>query len=370
MTPPNLAPVDEQLLCILMKAMKNISDQIPIFTKLFNQIYFQLYFYRRFPLIDSTRGICIASPECLGFGGGVMNPGAILYNHRILVLAKANEQHWQQVLHENNKHCNFMKGLPLLFTFDDHLTLEKVDAISTLENFPNTPSVQIEDFRMFDFNRQIYINHSLCYIEPEGGYHKCEHVLSGVDSDKNSIRFLGVPQLDFPVRDIEKNWVYFERDGELYLLYSFSPYVLLKAERGTTLHFKTVINQEIDYICRNSRFLLDSFVSFSTNPTLYDRNHFLLVVHQRYFSRVMGMGPTFFQWAVLIDRESLLPVKRSSHPIFRGGKARGYFPGTVFVMSTICTEEKIIFFYGEGDSYSSYMGIERSRLDQSFVDMK
>lgn len=332
------------------------------------KLSFYVYFYRHPPLFKADQGIIIAGIGTMGFKGGVMNPGGIRYNDRVLILAKAQEGHWCETLLEKNVHRNFMNGPPIMFILNDDLELQTMETVSRGEGFPQNSSIQTEDFRLFKFKDNIYVNHSVCEILPEGGYQKCKPGLSFFDGEKKMIRYIGNPNLDFPINELEKNWVYFEHASELYLVYSYSPYILLKREYGSLLKFKTVIKKEMNRYWHHAGLFSGVMISCSTNPISYDERHLLAVIHQRYNSS--RIGSIFFQWAVLIDRDSLMPVKISFRPLFRGGECRGALPGVVYVMSTLLLGEDVVFFNGEGDSCLSYLKVKKSILNKLFIDLK
>ena len=315
------------------------------------------------PIIEMKECRIFASPGFLNFQGGVFNPGAILNGGKIIVCAKSQEMHWSNAI-ESKKFELYMKGKPILMEFDHDLRLEGASEIQTFKHLPEDDDIGIEDFRMFKFKDKIYINHALCYKLGEGGYLRAKQCLSSLDLEKKEITYLGEPDVDFPVSAIEKNWSYFEHESELYLLYSLSPYVLLKATRWPELSFETVIRREID----TNQFQEEVFptvLSLSTNAIDYDADHLLVIVHKF----VIIEHRMYAHWAVLLDKESLLPVKISSRPFICGGNARGMFPGIVYTTAVVDCGDSVIVFNGESDLQCSYAKISKKRLDSCWVDL-
>lgn len=341
-----------------------LSGKIYLFLK---NIYLKAYVLMLPSLIRTGMNRVFAGSGTLGFKGGVFNPGSLSHDNGIIALAKAQERHWLESVRQENINSDFMKGEPLLFHFDRDIRLLKTEKIEGRVGFPETQNVEIEDLRMFKFNDTVFVNHSMCHVLPRGDYDKCEQVLSTLNTQENSICYLGQPKLDISIRPIEKNWAYFEHSGELYLLYSFSPYILLKAVNWPKLDFKTVVKADgISDWCMGRAFR-NTGISLSANPIPYDDKYFLTVVH-RYFW--VDGERVYFHWAVLIDRQTLLPAKISSRPVYKGGRCKGMMPGIIYTSSVILRDGHLVFFNGEGDSYCSYARIGKKALDRTFVDIK
>jgi predicted GH43/DUF377 family glycosyl hydrolase len=321
---------------------------------------FRLLFH---PIISMKECRIFASPGFLNFQGGVFNPGAILHDGKIIVCAKGQEMHWSDAI--GSKQFEFyMRGKPILMELDRDLSIRDAREVPEVRNLREKEDFGIEDFRMFQFNGKKYINHSMCYKEAEGGYSRAKQCLSALDVEKKEITYLGEPDLDFEVSAMEKNWGYFEHGSELYLLFSISPYVLLKASRWPDLSFETVIKREIDTRAFQEE-VFPTFLSISTNPIDYDSDHLLVLVH-----KFVIIGHRIYaHWAVLIDKKSLVPVKVSSRPIFCGGKARGMLPGIVYTTAVLDWGDSLIIFNGESDLQCSYSKFAKKRLDACWVDL-
>ena len=315
------------------------------------------------PIIGMKECTIFASPGLLNFQGGVFNPGAILHDGQIIVCAKAQEMHWSHAI-KSKQFEFYMRGKPILMEFDKDLRVRSACEVETVKHLPASEDIGIEDFRMFEFHGKIYINHSMCYKRLGGGYSRATQCLSSLDVKKKEITYLGEPDVDFEVSAMEKNWSYFKHESELYLLFSFSPYVLLKASQWPKLSFETVIRRELD-THQFQEAMFPTFLSLSTNPIDYDSDHLLVIVHKF----VIIEHRTYSHWAVLIDKKSLLPVKVSSRPLISGGKGRGMLPGIIYTTAAVEWGDSVIFFNGESDLHCSYAKIAKSRLDASWVDL-
>ena len=63
-----------------------------------------------------------------------------------------------------------------------------------------------------------------------------------LDLKRCCLKFRGTPKLDFMLKRREKNFGFFEHNDNLYLVYSFSPYILLEALNLEKLHAQAVQN--------------------------------------------------------------------------------------------------------------------------------
>ncbi len=304
----------------------------------------------------------IAGPGFLGFKGGVFNPGAVATtNGDTVMLAKGQTQHW--MLAQGANAHEYFTGGPVFMTLDAQRRMKTHCQVQALHGFPVEDDLEIEDFRLFHFEDRIWVNHNVIQVQRNAhqtGYSAAKVCLSHLDPTEPSLTFCGYPQLDFDVQPKEKNWMFIERQGDLYLLYSFHPYRVLKLVDREALRFSTIINQpfgpELSDIGG-----FGTFVSYSTNPIHYDDQHFLLLVHQ---VDPNGMGRLYYHWGVLIDKTSLYPVKVTTDPLFSGTGARGILRGVVYVMSVVAQQNDFIFYNGEGDTYLSYTTISKDKLDR------
>ena len=113
------------------------------------------------------------------------------------------------------------------------------------------------------------------------------------------------------------------------------------------LRFKTFINQDLSAKIQDPGGF-GTRVSFSTNPIDFDEKYWLVIIHQIKFQIT---GRCYYHWAVLIDKETKLPVKMTSKPIFSGMGARGRVPGYRYISSVLKRGDELLFFAGEGDIY-------------------
>ena len=308
----------------------------------------------------------IAKPGTLGFGG-IFNPGALMVNDQILLLAKAQIIPWYKARGEKRKY--FLQGNPVTFLLDKNTgEILEEDTITKILGFDESLDFAIEDLRMFPWKGKNMSNHSLVIRGEIAGALNQTSVLSALsvfDEKEKTFNFKGIPHVDFPVQNIEKNWVYQERNDDLFLYYSLNPLRILKLEDEKKLAFKTIINQQFTNKLNNPGGF-GTMVSFSTNPIDFEEKYWLLIVHQ---IENKTSGRCYHHWAVLIDKETLLPAKISSRPIFSGRGARGKTPGVRYISSILKVEDEVLFFAGEGDIYVTLTKITTQKLSKLMIDL-
>ena len=304
----------------------------------------------RFPAYFKNRmhSKVIAKPGTLSFAGGVFNPGALLIDDRhVLLLAKSQVLPFFKAV--GKKRELYLKGSPVSFLVDySTLKRQKAWVIRDLVGFPPEDEYAIEDLRLFTWRGNKMINHTLITKKRVQGYLSTKSTASALSLyNEQVIKFYLVPQLDFPLQEFEKNWVYAEKGEKLLLFYSVNPYRILDLQDEENFKFKTLIHQQLSgKITDPGDF--GTMVSFSTNPIDFDEKHWLVIIHQ--FKKKIT-GRWYNHWAVLIDKTSLVPVQITSEPIFTGAGARGRVPGYRYISSVVKVRDELLFFAGEGDIY-------------------
>lgn len=316
----------------------------------------------------ARKSTVIAGPQYLGFAGGIYNPGALpTKDGGVILLAKGEVCHWWDAV--GVKADLYNKGSPVIFTLDQDLSVRSSRVVRLLENYPPIDKVSYSDFRVFQYNGEIWVNHSMIPLVRRHAcvwtFSEAKPCLSRLDSTYTRLTFLGYPQIDFPANKMEKNWLYVEQDGNLYLFYSFHPYRVLKLIDRKSLTFATVINQPLeDRLADIGGY--KTMMSFSTNPIEYDNLHWLLLVHQI----EPGLAEScYHHWGVLIDKETMLPRKITAKPLFSGMGARGRKPGILYVSAVVKRGTDFVFFCGEGDAYTTRMSVHSDVLEQSWSDL-
>lgn len=310
----------------------------------------------------------IAKPGTLSFKGGAFNPGALIIDENtILLLAKSQVMPWFKARGKNRKY--FLVGNPVIFLLDlNSLKTVKEEIITDVSGFPENQDYAIEDLRLFYWKGKKMINHSYIFKEQVGEFLTQSSVASAIsvlEDQNNKLCFYAIPKLDFPVQNIEKNWVYKESGSDLFLFYSINPFKVLQLEDEKTLEFRTVINKSLEWKLNNDG-TSGNLISFSTNPIDFDEKYWVLIIHQ---FTVKSFGRCYDHWAVLINKETLLPEKITAKPIFTGMGARGRTPGIRYISSILKVENDILFFAGEGDVYVTVTKKPIKELESLFIDL-
>jgi hypothetical protein len=295
----------------------------------------------------------------------VFNPGALpLPSGGVLLLAKAQSCHWWSAVGIRAE--QYLKGDPAMIVLNDKLKIESTQIVEMVRSFPVTAGVEYEDFRLFRYQGEVWANHGMISIRRKhrssSTYDAATPCISRLDTDKGALSFLGHPQVDFETEKVEKNWLFFEKGRDLYLLYSISPYRLLKLKDLETLSFETVLHEDLgDQLKDVGGF--GTMISFSTNPIEYDDDYLLILIHQ---VERKGAERFYHHWAVLVDKATLRPARITWKPIFSGFGVRGKKPGIIFVTSVVRRQDNFIFLMGEGDAYITYASLDRDQIEPLF----
>src|SRR5262249_17148204 len=105
--------------------------------------------------------------------------------------------------------------------------------------------------------------------------------ISAIGRAEGELKFVGFPSLDFTTQTIEKNWAMMTREDDLFLIYSVSPYRLLRCRSWNDLQFATCLTHDVSLPFQHHT----RMVRNSVNPVDYDEHHWLHLVHKTYPSK-------------------------------------------------------------------------------------
>ncbi|MFC1590079.1 hypothetical protein ACFL42_01150 [Candidatus Omnitrophota bacterium] len=317
------------------------------------------------PLVNVSDFALLVTSGFMSFRGGILNPGVIEHGTDILLLARAERYTVPEFSSNYRWFASSYAALSLRYNGALQLIEKKRIRV---EGRGNGRVPRIGDSRLFRYKGTLYANHTCSSVPPlyrslKGKmlmrHVRCRQGISALETHSDRLVYLGEVKTDFPLMDRERNWVYFTMGEDLYLIYLFSEFVLLKLENWGTLSFKTVKRRKV----RVSRILGDRFVALSTNPVDYDEDSLFLAVHTKMPDRI------YRHWGVLLDKQTLLPKAITRNPIMAGGEARGINRNVVFITGVIPAPDRLLFFWGEGDSHISSGAVSRKMLDDNFVDI-
>ena len=72
------------------------------------------------------------------------------------------------------------------------------------------------------------------------------------------------------------------------------------------------------------------------------------------------------QYGMLIDRSTLLPRSIVPEPFVVGGAEDGRHSGVHYTMSLLAQRQHVYAFFGEGDSHTGVVILNRGALDELF----
>lgn len=222
---------------------------------------------------------------------------------------------------------------------------------------------RFEDFRLFRWRDEIYVNfvrfsypvnmnHFMTTTSPN-----CRMMVGKLDLERRIIHTIREPKVDLTLQSQEKNWVFFEKSDDLYLIQSSRPFSLLKLHDPLNFSFKLIRHSEM------SLPQLDNLHS-SCNPIDYSRTHLLYFAHHKNKSE---MDYTIFP--ILLNKLTLKVEYQTRRPLFYGGnlshKTSGY-DKVLFVSSITVDDLKVTLWAGHRDLETRIFEIPRSQLDSEW----
>lgn len=313
------------------------------------------------PIVGRESFQLLAGRGSFGYGSGVLNPGAMLEGGRILLLCRTEHTPWALI--REKEQLFFDPSPPVLVELGDDGALVDAQEL-TVTGRASHASSRLEDFRVFRYDGELFSNH-VVISKPAGknGHNGKLHLeametrigISHLDLAQKRLDWRGYLSIDRPLAKIEKNWVMFADGEQLYLLYSFDPYILLSCDDWKELRFHTVHEaMATSALSRDGLPLRNSI-----NPVNYDGNHWLHIVHK------VHPDKRYAFWAVLIDKKTLLPAMISNRPLVRSNASAP--ASTVYACSAICEGDDLFVFGGIDDCASGAWKVNRSLLDRHWI---
>ncbi len=298
----------------------------------------------------------------------IFNPGVVRENDTLIMVARAEK--YLLADHLRNVNLIFNTALPLLVEADLNGHPQKIQPLD-FDHGRLFNECNIEDMRLFRWRGHIYSNHAM--VEPVHARRPEKHpfrleeirfsmAISKLDIQACTLSFVSAITVDFAVTQHEKNWVFFEKDDELYAIYSAGPqFIILKLQDHSTWHMQTHLAIHVTW--PRLPFLYGD-LRCSINPIIYDDKHFLCVIHKKM------PGPSYVFWAVLLNRVSLRPAFIASIPLVRWHSPFDMLSRKLeYITSAIAFPERIMFFAGVNDRKMASASVERAELDSCWVSI-
>jgi mannosyltransferase OCH1-like enzyme len=230
----------------------------------------------------------------------------------------------------------------------------KVQYEKEITNYPNI--AKFEDYRWFTYKDNRYL--CVSYIDTD-----FNTKVSILDEE---YRFLGDVKIDEynrvsfagPEKIWEKNWLFFEKDNELYFIYSTNPkYVVYKCVNFETLEFIKHIDIEwplTEGVPRDEMYFTKKVsTGGSTNPIyLKEKGIYLYFIHTKFYSE-----RKYNHYAIILNEE-MIPIKICNTPIFNKSLPYQYF----FVSSVIETKDYLVFSGGILDEVNFIWELSKEQL--------
>ena len=298
----------------------------------------------------------------------IFNPGSLNLGKDIILLARTPSN--KEVFFEQFREREYYTDpcVPLLIRRDIRNLKSKITKIQYNKNNKEFA----EDFRLFKFDSKIYSNFTIAKWKPNiffvdnfPKFFEKKIVIGELDLSKNELKDIRDVETDFEVKKIEKNWVFFEKNNDLYCIYSFAPYYrVLKLCDIKHWKFQTIISKENNLPFKKFN---KKEIRLSANPIEYDENTYILLVH---FRDDKTNDYCYRFWGVLIDKKSLIPTKITKRPLFKSRGALRKSPNQIIYVSSIAkNNDDFICFFGKEDKNTFYSNIKRKTLESSWISI-
>ena len=310
--------------------------------------------HQRSDLVLRRRRVVSAGQLGAGTRCGAINPGALGDDSEIQLIVRGEPSEgtwlgrWDQSL-----------ARALWCTLDSNLAVTRS---FELRHRSLPARHRVEDWRLFRWRDQLFTNHSV-YTDGGAGL-QCRPGISLIDLDRQELEYYGQLEPPFGASNEEKNWSVFAHGDTLFCVYSVFPWIVLEVDihRGTTSVAVDLIPFRCEWIHKDA-----PFVANSTNPVLWDPDHYVMFIHD--YLRPPSPAQRnriYMQYAMLVDRETLLPRSVIPTPLVIGGAERGRHSGVHYTMSLVNRVDALCAFYGEADSHSGVILFDKEVMAELF----
>lgn len=293
----------------------------------------------------------IFDAEEVSFGQhGVFNPSCVVEGDEVIVIGRAEHS-------EATWHGRFISEKATPF-----ITRMSVNGSSFNLNSPLTPissgmpsPCRPEDWRLFKYQGETWTNFTTYFFYNEGWPMqdvKSRTCLGRLEGEH--IRFVREMEIPGPMTDEEKNWNFFEHEGQMKFIYSIEPFKIFTCDtNGDITHEQT---HPLSIERRTPKFLANS-----TNPILVDMPGFgetYLMMYHYFIDPLAGVGGTrnrtYYQFILLFDKQDLHPVAYTYRPVLAGGmgKTQGRHDNVLYASGCFQKGDDLYVLAGEGDTHS------------------
>jgi hypothetical protein len=255
--------------------------------------------------------------------GGIYNPGFLKFNNKRYVISRVEN------LTENERGIDDMwiksTAVPHITELDENLNIVKSIKLDVIGDYK-----RVEDFRLFQHKNKLYSNHIL--IDDDK---KIYPVISEINLEEKTLSVIGKVNIDIELKDVEKNWIFFEKEEKLYLIYSITPMIVYE------IFLEDLSSKNV----KNDVFKIDwskeGYLSSSTNPIKVSDKRYLMGIHSRDRNKIYHQG-------FLVFDDEFNIINCSKEPYLSGGDYDGINKNVIYT-SSLTLDKNLICFAGDGD---------------------
>lgn len=273
--------------------------------------------------------------------GGIFNPSGIIdrQGKEIIIFRKEKNMDVYKRQYSHNT------GIPHLLSGGKDLEIQ-------IKNLSD--EYRVEDFRLIPYDINVVTQTTVSYSVISSNMQSNMQCRIGIGFfTGDSIVHLSFPNIEGNTNEVEKNWSFFQKGYDLFLVYSLSPFRLYKY----TMTNSAEKYMPVEVKQPNLRwFHHGQFICNSTHPILID-GYYLMFFHTK-------ENMVYYHGAVLIDAETLeiaYYTKNSIHlPLRNDGmhKTLHYVSGCAYVKAT----NSVRLYVGENDSHSVTVDFDKDEL--------
>lgn len=281
--------------------------------------------------------------------GGLYNPGVLKKGDERIILVR----HEKDYLFTNDVQATVIYG-----TLED---LKKGKyTIKTLKRKGFPEQTRIEDFRLFEYQNELFATCTFVFgwdgssnSEPKS----ITPIICKVKIEEEQI--ILYDHLDLPLKRkrVEKNWMVFVWNENLYCVYSLDPLVIFQHKGFSWKLVKEEENGLLNVL--KTRLSGSGFLSLSA--ITHWRDQYMLGFWHTYVNNIIKQG------AFILDMATL-DIVQFTEPIIDGeGWDDGYKKGICYVSGLVVNEETVEVWCGEADSHTSMLEFNKAELTDLLV---
>lgn len=255
--------------------------------------------------------------------GGIYNPGFLKFNNKRYVISRVEH------LTENERGTDDMwiksSAVPHITELDENLNIVKSIKLDVIGEYK-----RVEDFRLFQHKNKLYSNHILI-----GDDRKIYPVISEINLEEKTLSVVGKVNIDTELKEVEKNWIFFEKEEKLYLIYSVNPMVVYE------VFLEDLSSKEVKNQTFNIEWSKEGYISSSTNPIKVSDDRYIMGIHSRDRYKIYHQG-------FLVFDNDFNIINCSKEPYLSGGDFDGINKNVIYT-SSMTLEDNLICFAGDGD---------------------